>query len=202
MNQDMSWNDTSISYNPLGLLHLIDKWCFHSQSISIRLQPNKTSNLPSTPFTKFQWPIHSSMSVSTQRLISPSPLEWPKNIKHFWNMCHKRNIFLFSIMHGRASSIHAHRLWRLITSWRAIKTERKPEQKLKLNTQNEFYPKSCPQNPHLLKKYNKIAVPKIPVYEGLSFAQVDSNKCNWGRGGWNMRGGGVKSYNKKYCKYK
>ena len=60
---------------------------------------------------------------------------------------------------------------------------------MKLDLHNDFttgnnpYPKSCPQTLHLLKKYKKIAAPKIPASKVSSFAQGYANKGNGGRGG-------------------
>ena len=77
---------------------------------------------------------------------------------------------------------------------------------LKVDIQNDFtiknnqYPKSHPKTLHLLDKYSKIAVPKMPASEGSSFAQGDSNKGNVRRDGGNKRGGYDKTYNKKYWK--
>ena len=45
--------------------------------------------------------------------------------------------------------------------------------KLKMDLHNDFttvnkiYPNSCPQNLHMLDKYSKIDIPKIPASEGI-----------------------------------
>ena len=69
-------------------------------------------------------------------------------------------------------------------SYALLRQSRTQHIKLKANLQNNFitgnnlYPKSRPQTLHLLDKYSKIAVPKIPTSEILSFAQGDANRGN------------------------
>ena len=68
---------------------------WHIQNISICFKLSTARNLPSKGFIKDQWPNHSSMSASTQMLMSLSPLEWLTNKKHSWNMWQKRHINYF-----------------------------------------------------------------------------------------------------------
>ena len=111
-------------------------------------------------------------------------------------------------MHRRAAIRRVHRRQRGILFLRATNIEQKSAyiievgSRKQITTGDNIYPMSRPQPLHLLDKYTKIAVPKIPTSEGLLFSQGGSKRGNGGRVGGNKRGGGDKPYDKNYWKDK
>ena len=98
------------------------KQYWHRQKTINPLQLYTTRNFPSTRFTKSQYPIHSGMSASTQKLISTSPLEWLANTKRLWDIYHKITFIGFWFMHGKALNSHVHRCRRALPLLRDAKT--------------------------------------------------------------------------------
>ena len=205
INQEMDFKTTSNSYDPLALLQLIEKTVLTQTEDQYPIETVYNQEVTSYTFhqgtinntqwyerlnTKFD--VSNSIGVTRQH---KSLLEYVTQDVHSldFDLC----------MEKQEEAMHIGSEQRYLSYALLIQRRNHPI-KLKVDIQNYFttvnnlYTKSRPQTLHILDKYSKIAVPKIPASEGSSFAQVDDNKGDGRRVRGNKRGGDGKKYDKNY----